>query len=734
MSLACSTTVYGQIAANGNPGAGSMTTSTNIFAASSITSTNGLGNAVSATLTGATPWGQFYGTSSGKTYLSVGVTTMAGASTVTVIDFNNPAPLSSSFGFALGDVDAEKVRIEAIGLDNVPLTSAELGHKGVFNYASNNVDLPVWDPATSTLIGNGPDTNGASGWFQPTKPIAKITLTSERIIGFPQYQVWFASKDCRSPPPPPLLSPPPSSPPPSSPPPDSLPPASPPPDSPPPSVSSPPPPGTTPPPPGTTPPPPINGTSPPPTPPLTPPPPPPPPPPGTTPPPPINGTSPPPTPPLTPPPPGTISSSPPPPSPLPLKSPPPVIIPPPTIVGSASSGATTGFVEVATVPNALTCSILLTDSTSNSTITDSPTLTPDSDGITRFEIVGLSPLTTYSVTSTCDMPNGKTSPTSTPAVLETGDVTYPAYNDAKPVRPGSGVVTINAPEDGGQPAEYTITMTPISGPEDFELIFTVAAAQPLGSPTTVTLDVTPGVLYDITTQGTFESGITTPVSTPASLISPAAIASPPPPKRRSPPPPAGGQQGQMWGDPHFNGFDGSKFDYHGTVRQWYTLLKDGSGLNVQTMFEKVAGIKPNTTVAYQIKVNSGKETVRVKLMRYPEATFGKRKLDVYIGTATKPVTVTRHVVQKKLSSSMSLEMGYHKSPPAYVLIGTPTMDIVVTLNSHTPRTTKGLNVYLTTKGLLKAPVVGLLGKTYTRALKNTIGARSSVTQLVASFD
>ena len=662
-----------------------MTTSTDIFAASTISSTESLSDAKSSTLTGATPWGAFYGTSSGKTYLSVGVVTTVGSVTITNLIFNNPAPLSSSFGFALGDIDAEKITIEAIGPDNVALTAAELGFKGVFNYASGQTDVPTWDPTTSTLIGNGPDTDGASGWFQPTKVIAKLTLISERIIGLPRYQVWFASKDCRSPPPP-------SSPPP-------------------PPPASPPPPGSGPPPPPDSGPPPPPGSGPPP--------------------PPGSGPPPPPTPPLTPPPPGAKVSSPPPPL-APLQSPPPVVIPPPTIVASASSGATTGFVEVATVPNALTCSILLTKS-GTSTIIDSSTRIPDFDGITRFDVASLSPLSAYSVTSTCDMPSGATSPTSTPAVLETGDVTYPAYIDVTPTGKSSGVVVINAPEEGCLPVTYTITMSPISGPEDFEFIFTVPAAVPLGSPTSVTLEVTPGVLYNITTQGTCESGITTPISKSANLISPLQLASPPPPKRLSPPP-AGGQQGQMWGDPHFIGFDRSKFDYHGTVKQWYTLLKDGSGLDVQTMFEKVEGIKPNTTVAYQIKVTNGKDTVRVKLMRYPEAVLGKRKLDVYVGTATAPVTVTRQVAKVKLSSSMSLEMGYYKSPPAYVLIKTPTMDTMVTLNSHTPRTTKGLNVYLTTKGLLKAPVVGLLGKTYTRALKNTIGARSGVTQLKASFN
>ncbi len=330
------------------------------------------------------------------------------------------------------------------------------------------------------------------------------------------------------------------------------------------------------------------------------------------------------------------------------------------------------------------------------------------------------------------MPTGQTSPPSAPASLSTGDVTYPAYVDAKPTGPGSGVITIKAPEVGCTPVAYTITMNPISGPEDFDFIFTVPAATPLGSPTIVELDVVPGVLYDVTTQGICENGSKSPISKAASLISPAVTASPPPPKKRSPPP--GQQQGQMWGDPHFNGFDGSKFDYHGTVKQWYTLLKDGAGLNIQTMFEVVEDIKPNTTVAYQILVKNGKDSVRVVLMRYPEALTGKRKLDVFINDAKTPITVTRQVVEKKLSSSMSLEMGYYKSPPAYVLIETPQMNIMVTLNSHTPRTTKGLNVYLITKGLLKGPVTGLLGETYTRALKNSISARSDVVQLEASFD
>ncbi len=154
-----------------------------------------LNTASSATLTGSTPFGEVFGTSSGKTYLTVQNTT-GSAMTTTTITFAAPTPSqngTNGWGFALGDIDADKVTLIATGTDGAALTGAQLGFQGVFNYASGQTDVPSWHEATRTLTGSGSDTTGASGWFRPTVPITTLTLEFTALSGGPLFQMWIAA-------------------------------------------------------------------------------------------------------------------------------------------------------------------------------------------------------------------------------------------------------------------------------------------------------------------------------------------------------------------------------------------------------------------------------------------------------------------------------------------------------------------------------------------------------------
>ncbi|MFF2011434.1 carboxypeptidase regulatory-like domain-containing protein [Streptomyces sp. NPDC058195] len=154
-----------------------------------------------------TPVGDRYGTSQGKEYVTL--RTAAGRTpSTTTLTFEHPTN-AGTFAFTLGDIDADSVRVTATGADGQPLTVDQLGWQGAFNYcqatpkpsecgaAGTDTDVPNWDPATSTLTGNGSDTTGASGWFQPTVPVTGITLTFTRQSGFPVYQVWTSSLSSR---------------------------------------------------------------------------------------------------------------------------------------------------------------------------------------------------------------------------------------------------------------------------------------------------------------------------------------------------------------------------------------------------------------------------------------------------------------------------------------------------------------------------------------------------------
>ena len=154
----------------------------------------------------STPFGEVFGSSQNKQYLSVANTTSQAPSTTT-LTFASPTPLQvagSGWGFALGDVDADTVRVTATAVGGGALTAAQLGWQSSFNYCNVSpkpggcpvgvsTDEPVWDPSTQTLVGNGSDTGGAAGWFRPTVAVETLTLEFTRLTGFPNFQLWIAA-------------------------------------------------------------------------------------------------------------------------------------------------------------------------------------------------------------------------------------------------------------------------------------------------------------------------------------------------------------------------------------------------------------------------------------------------------------------------------------------------------------------------------------------------------------
>ena len=184
------TGVYGTWTATaGVGGTGNVTFAGTTFPSATFTSTVGTQSvASSATLTGSTPFGQVYGTSSGKTYLSVTVPSSPGTVTLTFAS----SPTAGVWGFALGDVDAESVTITAQDASGNPLNVSGWYQTSV-NYASGQSDVPTWNSGTSTIVGNTVDTSGASAWFSPTSAVKSMTFTSTRLSGIPSYQLWLAT-------------------------------------------------------------------------------------------------------------------------------------------------------------------------------------------------------------------------------------------------------------------------------------------------------------------------------------------------------------------------------------------------------------------------------------------------------------------------------------------------------------------------------------------------------------
>ena len=194
---------------------GAYTTSVQIAAQPAMTATMtsdsrsgqvGVVSGATTWLSEGTPVGAKYGTSLNQSYLNLRPKAdNATSPSTTTYSFATPTP-ASGWTFVLGDIDADAVRIQAIGANGQALTAAQLGFNGGFNYCAPGVvgkpsctgdaaDVPTWDAATLTLTGNAGavDTSGASAWFEPSVPISSLTFSFTRRAGFPVYQTWFAS-------------------------------------------------------------------------------------------------------------------------------------------------------------------------------------------------------------------------------------------------------------------------------------------------------------------------------------------------------------------------------------------------------------------------------------------------------------------------------------------------------------------------------------------------------------
>ena len=165
----------------------------------------------SAFLNSSTPFGQAFGSSQGEPYALLHLASGRKPST-TVITFDS-SPAAGTWGFALGDVDAENVQVRAYGPGDTLLPVSDLGFEGTFNFCTGKplpstckgmtgTDRPNWDPSTGTLRGNVADTDGASGWFRPSASITKLVLTATLNSGIPAFQFWIAADDQPKPPPP----------------------------------------------------------------------------------------------------------------------------------------------------------------------------------------------------------------------------------------------------------------------------------------------------------------------------------------------------------------------------------------------------------------------------------------------------------------------------------------------------------------------------------------------------
>ncbi|MET0860973.1 MAG: LPXTG cell wall anchor domain-containing protein [Microbacterium sp.] len=185
--------------------------------ATSVTSPTGASNYYNA----ASAFGTEFGSSRNQPYLLISTAASQSPSTTT-LEFAADPP--AGWGFALGDIDADWVFIQAYAdaARTQPLTVAQLGFEGAGNSCLGSprpsacsapgltFESPTWVTATEffdgityqppTLrgsIASAPgvtlDTAGAYGWFRPTVPVRSIVLLFGPRAGFPTYTLTLAT-------------------------------------------------------------------------------------------------------------------------------------------------------------------------------------------------------------------------------------------------------------------------------------------------------------------------------------------------------------------------------------------------------------------------------------------------------------------------------------------------------------------------------------------------------------
>jgi len=151
-------------------------------------------------LSADTPFGAQFGSSRNRDYLFTSLP-LGASGTVVTVTFATPTP-AGTWGFALGDVDAEDITVAATGADGEALdvsgwfqsafNSCTVSPRPPACPAGTHTDQPTW--AAPVLRGSSSDTNGAAAWFRPTSSVKTLTFSQVRsVAGAPVYQLWIAS-------------------------------------------------------------------------------------------------------------------------------------------------------------------------------------------------------------------------------------------------------------------------------------------------------------------------------------------------------------------------------------------------------------------------------------------------------------------------------------------------------------------------------------------------------------
>ncbi|KAL4433916.1 hypothetical protein ABPG75_000357 [Micractinium tetrahymenae] len=196
----------------------------------------------------------------------------------------------------------------------------------------------------------------------------------------------------------------------------------------------------------------------------------------------------------------------------------------------------------------------------------------------------------------------------------------------------------------------------------------------------------------------------------------------------SPPPPPPVKTAQGWGDPHFKGFDGSRFDFHGEP-EWYDVLSSKSpALSLSTRMERSKKY-PDTTYMkeYDLTVNNTKVAVSL-LAPLPSSPNIWRLAASVNGRVLTPGTTTTPTGIKVTYAAG----GVGKYGTAKVEAGFITISMIQKWRPDRAELAEFLDLNIMLFGKLQLPVTGILGPSYTKAVSAAAAAAGPVAGAAAT--
>ncbi|KAL4441880.1 hypothetical protein ABPG77_003796 [Micractinium sp. CCAP 211/92] len=197
------------------------------------------------------------------------------------------------------------------------------------------------------------------------------------------------------------------------------------------------------------------------------------------------------------------------------------------------------------------------------------------------------------------------------------------------------------------------------------------------------------------------------------------VCGPPPTKACSSPPPPPVKTAQGWGDPHFRGFDGSRFDFHGQPGKWYDVLSSKSpSLSLSTRVERSIRAPQYTYMKeYDLTVNNTKVAVSL-LPPLPSAPDIWRLAASVNGRSLSAGTTTTSTGIKVTFS----DGGVGKFGTAKVEAGFITISMIQKWRPDRKELAEFLDLNILLYGRLQLPVTGILGPSYTKAAQAAVAA------------